>query len=230
MNPVKAIFQSTPGKKYLMATSGLLLLLFVIGHMLGNLQIFLGKETLNAYGAFLKSEPLLLWGARVGLLVLLAVHLWAAITLTMANRRARPLGYRVGHPSGAGYASRTMALSGIIILAFVIYHLMHFTLGTVDADLLRFRDDAGRHDIHRMVIEGFSRPLVSGFYILSMGLLCFHLSHGAASLLQSLGLCSGRGRAWSVRLAHFLAWGIFLGNSSIPIAILLGYGGEALAP
>lgn len=228
MNGITTIFHSTIGKKYLMAITGLLLVLFVIGHMLGNLQIFLGPETINAYGAFLKGRPVLLWSARSGLLAAAAVHVWAAATLAARNRAARPTFYRVKRFAGASYASRTMIWSGLIVLAFIVYHLLHFTVGVVDPALLQLRDEAQRHDIYRMVILGFSHPLVSGFYILSMALLCAHLRHGSSSLLQSLGFRAGWQRVWADRLASVLAWGVFVGNSSIPLAILLGYGKEAL--
>ena len=228
MNYITAIFHSTIGKKYLMATTGLLLVLFVIGHMLGNLQIFLGPETINAYGAFLKAKPVLLWSARVGLLVTAAVHVWSAATLAARNRAARPASYRVKRFAGASYASRTMIWSGFIVLAFIVYHLLHFTFGVVDPALLRLRDEAQRHDVYQMVVLGFSHPLVSGFYILSMAMLCVHLRHGSSSLFQSLGFRAGRQRVWADRLAAVLAWGVFVGNSSIPLAILLGYGKEAL--
>ena len=228
MNLFTAIFHSTLGKKYLMAITGLLLIFFVIGHMVGNLQIFLGQESINAYGAFLKSKPGLIWGARIGLLGLVVVHIWSAITLSAKNKAARPVAYRVNKSVEASYASRTMIWSGLIVLAFIIYHILHFTVGAVSPDLLALRDESGRHDIYLMVIQGFSHPLVSGFYLLSMALLCSHLSHGTSSLFQSLGFRSGKQKIWANRFALVLAWGIFIGNSSIPVAILLGFGKEAL--
>ena len=228
MNLFASLFRSTLGKKYLMAVSGLALLLFVVGHMLGNLQIFLGQEALNAYGAFLKSKAALLWSARIGLIGLVLIHLWSAITLNAKNNDARPVRYRVNRAVGATYASRTMVWSGIIVLAFIIYHLLHFTLGVTDPSFLELKDEAGRHDIYAMVVQGFNHPLVSAFYIIAMALLCLHLSHGASSLFQSLGFRSGPQKRWADRLALLLAWGIFAGNSSIPIAILLGFGKEAL--
>lgn len=228
MNGITAIFHSTIGKKYLMAITGLLLVVFVIGHMLGNLQIFLGPETINAYGAFLKGKPALLWSARVGLLVTAAVHIWSAVTLAARNRAARPTSYRVKRFASASYASRTMIWSGLIVLAFIVYHLLHFTVGVVDPALLQLRDESQRHDVYRMVVLGFSHPLVSGFYILSMAILCAHLRHGISSLFQSLGFRAGGQRVWADRLALVLAWVVFVGNSSIPLAILLGYGKESL--
>lgn len=211
-----------------MAITGLLLVLFVIGHMLGNLQIFLGPETINAYGAFLKAKPALLWSVRGGLLAAAAAHVWSAAALAARNREARPTSYRVRRFAGASYASRTMIWSGFIVLAFLVYHLLHFTFGVVDPALLQLRDEAQRHDVYQMVVLGFSHPLVSGFYILSMALLCAHLRHGSSSLLQSLGFRAGRQRIWADRLSAVLAWGVFVGNSSIPLAILLGYGKESL--
>lgn len=222
----KGILHSTLGKKYVMAISGLLLLFFVIGHMLGNLQIFLGREPLNAYGAFLKSKPIMLWMARIGLLGLVIIHIASAIALTKQNRAARPIGYRIKESIGASYASRTMIWSGMIVFAFIIYHLLHFTIGVVDPELLTMKDEAGRHDIYSMVVKGFRSPIISGFYIFSMALLCFHLSHGAGSLFQSLGMCSGKKKIWARRLALGLAWVIFIGNSSIPLAVLMGLGNE----
>ena len=158
----------------------------------------------------------LLWVARLGLLATVAVHIWSAITLSAKNRAARPVTYKVNRSVAASYASRTMIWSGLIVLAFIIYHLLHFTVGAVNPELLALRDEAGRHDIYLMVIQGFSHPLVSGFYLLSMALLCSHLSHGTSSLFQSLGFRSGQQKIWANRLALLLAWGIFLGNSSIP--------------
>ncbi len=224
MNPIAAVIRSTIALKYLMAITGLLLLLFVIVHMLGNLQLFLGKDAINAYGALLKSMPVMLWSFRIGLLLLVAVHLGSAVILVIRNRQARPQDYEVRRAVGASFASRTMVFSGLIVLAFVIYHLLHFTVGAVDPSLLKLQDDQGRHDIHRMIVVGFKHPLVSGFYVLSMALLCLHLRHGASSFLQSLGWCSVSGRLWAQRLALGLAWTIFVGNSAVPIAVLLGYG------
>ena len=211
-----------------MAITGLMLILFVLGHMAGNLQIFLGADTLNAYGAFLKSKPALLWGARGGLLLLVAVHIWSAITLSAKNKTARPVAYRVNRAVGASYASRTMVWSGLIVLAFIIYHILHFTVGAFDPESLALKDDQGRHDIFKMVVQGFSHPLVSAFYIFAMALLCSHLSHGISSLFQSLGFRSSQQKVWADRLAFVMAWAIFIGNSSIPLAILLGFGKEAL--
>src|SRR5215831_6916002 len=130
MNNIKSIFLSSLGKKYLMAISGFFLFLFVIGHLVGNLQVFLGPEAINRYGHFLQSNLELVWPARIGLLVMVGLHIWSAAKLSIENRAARPVSYATYQPKGSTYASRTMLMSGLIILAFIIYHLLHFTAQT----------------------------------------------------------------------------------------------------
>src|SRR5437868_2747257 len=127
VNVLSNIFRSSPGKKYVMAVSGLIMFLFVIAHLAGNLQIFLGAEALNRYGHFLQSNPELIWPARLFLLLMLVLHIWAAIKLSLENKAARPVGYAHWQPAGATYASRTMLMSGIIVFVFVAYHLLPFT-------------------------------------------------------------------------------------------------------
>src|SRR5262249_17295789 len=157
-----------------MAITGLALFVFVIGHMAGNLQIFLGREVINKYAAFLKSMPGLLWTARVSLLALVIMHITAALQLVSANSDARPQKYATGKPVAASYASRTIFVSGLVIFAFIIYHLMHFTLGVTNPELISLKDpiDPLHHDVYGMMVRGFSNPFVSGFYILAMALLC----------------------------------------------------------
>jgi succinate dehydrogenase / fumarate reductase cytochrome b subunit len=205
-----------------MAISGFVLFLYVIVHMLGNLQVYLGPEALNAYAHFLKSKPGLLWTARIVLLVLTIVHIVTALQLASENRGARPVRYSTGKPTAASLASRTMVISGIILFAFIVYHLMHFTVGVTDPEYLRLRDPAGNQDVYQMVVLGFSNPWVSAFYILSMGLLCLHLSHGVGAMFQSLGLRNKANVNAVLTFARVSAVIIFLGNCSIPISILAG--------
>lgn len=215
-------YRSSLGKKYVMAVSGLLLFLFVIVHMLGNLQVYLGPEPMNNYAAFLKSKPSLLWAARTGLFILAVLHISSALQLAAENRAARPERYSEGKPI-ASFASRTIVVSGLILFAFVIYHLMHFTLGVTNPEYLQLRElTTGHHDVYRMVVLGFSNPWVTSFYILSMGLLCLHLSHGVASSFQSLGLRNNSNLRAVQRFARLAAVVIFVGNCSIPISILTG--------
>ena len=195
---------STIGRKILMALSGLLLVFFVMGHMLGNLQIFLGPDVINAYAY--KLHELLpasaLWAVRLVLLGTIAVHLWAAITLTLDNRKARPQSYLEDKVVQASYSSRTMRMSGIILLAFIIFHIAHFTsvlcLGS-NTKVRCSRKDYGTlvqngevvmkngHEIttfnvNDMMVSGFEVWWVSAFYIIATGLLCMHLTHGFSSM------------------------------------------------
>ena len=208
MSVVKNILGSSLGKKFIMAVSGCVLFLFVIAHLAGNLQVFLGPEALNRYGHFLQSNPELIWPARLFLLLMVGLHIWSATKLSLENTAARPVGYAEYHPVASSLASRTMMMSGSIIFIFIIYHLLHFTaqvkyINLTGQNFVDFTDPQKRHDIFKMMVVGFNNLWVSGFYILGMALLCLHLSHGASSLL-------------------------FLGYTSIPVAILLGYGKEAL--
>src|SRR5262245_11823286 len=219
MSWLASIFKTSIGKKFIMAASGLVLFGFVIGHMLGNLQIFLGPEALNAYGEFLKSKPSLLWTVRLGLLLMVVLHILTSVQLTLENRAARPVGYAVGKPPAASYASRTLFMSGLVIFAFLVYHLLHFTLGVTNPEFMYLEDSLGRHDVYRMSVLGFSQPLVSFFYIFAMGLLCLHLSHGVSSWAQSLGWRS-KNSVGIDRFAKGAALAIFLWNYSIPLAVL----------
>ncbi|MCX7914875.1 MAG: succinate dehydrogenase cytochrome b subunit, partial [Verrucomicrobiae bacterium] len=188
MKLVVAVFQSSLGKKYVMAVTGLVLVLFVIGHMLGNLQVFLGREKLNQYAAVLKASPGLLWGVRGVLLVAVGLHLLSAALLLRQNSDARIVENERREPVDSTLASRTMIASGIILFTFIVFHLLHYTAHQIDPSCAEMRDAAGRHDVYGMVVRGFSNPVVSGFYIFSMALLCMHISHGASAMFQSLGL------------------------------------------
>ena len=220
-------FRTSLGKKYVMAVTGFALLIFVIGHMVGNLQFFLGPNQINAYGNFLQTTPEILWSARIGLLIMVILHLYAAFTLWAENRAARPLGYGEYKPVAASFASRTMIMSGLIIAAFVIYHLLHYTvqvkaINLTGQDFIPLHDEKGRHDIYRMMVFGFSNPWVSAFYLIGVGLLCTHLSHGASAMFQSVGWKTRPYGPWIDRLAQAGSIILFLGYASIPLAVLTG--------
>jgi succinate dehydrogenase / fumarate reductase cytochrome b subunit len=209
-------YDSTVGKKVVMAVSGIVLFIFVIGHMLGNLQFFEGPEKLNAYGRFLRVEPVLLWGARITLLVMVLLHIWSSILLARIKLQARPTGYVKKKAIHSSYASRTMYWSGPIIAAFVIYHLLDFTAGIVNPGYQE-------GEIYANVVHSFSNPLVAAFYILAMLLLCVHLYHGAWSMFQTLGAGSPR---YTPLLRHFagvMSIILFLGFISIPVSVLAGW-------
>lgn len=221
MNFLSRLFGTSLGKKYIMAITGFALFLFVIVHMLGNLQVYIGRDAMNSYAELLKSRPALLWTARAGLLLVAVLHIISALQLAADNRASRPERYATGKPI-ATFASRTILVSGLIVLAFIVYHLMHFTLGVTNPQYLDLHDPLNRHDVYGMVIQGFSNPFVSGFYIISMGLLCLHLSHGVSSLFQSLGIRRKSSLLAFNRFAQISAVIIFIGNVSIPISILAG--------
>jgi succinate dehydrogenase / fumarate reductase cytochrome b subunit len=227
MSLIKGIFGSSLGKKYVMAVSGMALFLFVVGHMVGNLQVFLGPEAINAYGHFLQSKKELVWAARLGLLTMLVLHIWSAIKLSQENRAARSSKYGYYKAVAASYASRTMLVSGLVIFTFVIYHLLHFTVrakgvNLTGVDFGTLADAERRLDIYNMIVQGFSQPIVSIFYIVSMALLSLHLSHGVAAMFQSLGWKNKKYGAFIDRLALVAAGVLIVGYSSIPLAVLTG--------
>jgi len=222
MNMLLRLVTSSLGKKFLVAITGAGLFLFVIGHLVGNLQIFLGPESINRYGHFLQTTPEILWPARIGLLAFVIIHIWTSIALTLENRAARATRYEVKELVAASLASRTMIWSGSIIFAFVLFHLAHYTLLIVHPEFRELHDANGWHDIYRMMVLGFSNYWVSGFYVLAIGLLCIHLSHGVGAMFQSLGLKNEAYAAIIDRLAVVIAVLIFLGYISIPIAVMMG--------
>lgn len=230
MSGLFRILNSTVGKKYLMAASGAGLFLFVTGHMIGNLQVFLGPEALNRYAHFLQNLGELLWGVRLGLLGLIGIHIWTAISLSLENKAARPVDYSHGKtPVAASLASRTMLGGGMIVALFIVYHLLHFTVRVegVNGTEIAFaalKTPEGHPDVYAIVVAGFRVWYVSAFYVLAVGCLCLHLSHGASAMFQSLGL---RSHAWWPVLSKgTLIWSVilFLGYAAIPGAVLLGLG------
>lgn len=214
--------QSSIGKKALMAVSGLVLLGFVIAHLLGNLQIFLGPEAINAYAVKLRHYGALLWVARGVLLLALLLHVWTSIQVTVENRRARGGRYAVYRPGVTGVAARSMMLTGVLLLSYIAYHLLHFTFRTVHPELVHATDALGRHDVYRMMVRSFQDPGISAAYVAGMAALCLHLSHGFGSAFQTLGLNTERTIPLTTALSRLLAGLIFLGYTSIPAAVLLG--------
>ena len=215
--------KSTVGRKAVMAVSGLILLLFVAGHMIGNLQVFLGQEALNSYADHLQSLPVLLWPVRLFLLLVLLLHMAVSISLAWENKTARPVPYAYQDTVQAGYVSRTMVVSGVVIFTFIVYHLLHFTFGTTHPQYFQLTDSKGRHDVYSMVILSFRDLWVSGSYVAAMAVLCAHLSHGIQSLFQSLGFNNEKSRPFFEKLAIAASIMIFIGNSFIPFAVLMGF-------
>jgi succinate dehydrogenase / fumarate reductase cytochrome b subunit len=224
-------WSSSIGKKLIVALTGLVLVLFLAGHMVGNLLVFAGREAFNDYAIFLHNSlhGAGIWIARSGLLVALVLHVAATISLVRQNRAAR-VPYEFQNTIQASKSSRLMIWTGLTILLFVIYHLLHFTVRVgntyssyVDPAYLA-KTGLLRHDAWKMVIDGFSVWYVSAFYILAMTVLCSHLGHGVASIFQTLGINSKKSRP----LIELISWGytavIWLGFVSIPVAVFFGLG------
>ncbi|MDQ6676062.1 MAG: succinate dehydrogenase cytochrome b subunit [Acidobacteriota bacterium] len=210
-------YDSTVFKKAVMAITGLILFAFVVGHLIGNLQIYEGPEKLDAYGHFLHSIPVALWTTRIVLLVAVCLHIIATIQLARLKTAARPIGYVKKDNSHSSYASRTMYWSGPIIALFIIYHILHLSLGVAQPN--GFVEGS----VYKNVVLGFQNWFVSGFYIVAMAMLCLHLYHGVYSMFQSLGLHHPNYTPFIKKFAATMAILIALGNISIPVAVLAGW-------
>lgn len=244
MNLAAALFKSSIGRKIVMAVTGLVLLGFVTGHLIGNFHVFGAPEEINGYAHFLQGLGPVLWLVRLFLLACVGLHIWAAVVLSLENWKARPEEYNHKKWLQASLASRWMKWSGLMVLAFLIYHLLHFTIGVNsgafigdafkanheyvmqhDFHLLGFllvTKGTVVHDVHHMMVQGFLNPLVSAAYVIAIGLLAFHLWHGIESMFQTLGLKTNRWSAALKFLARAYCLAYFAGNAFIVGAILSG--------
>jgi succinate dehydrogenase / fumarate reductase, cytochrome b subunit len=219
------LYRSTIGKKAIMAVTGLMLVGFVIAHMAGNLQMFIGPEKMNRYAAFLQGLGELLWVARLGLLVATILHVVMAVQLTQIKRNARPIGYEQRTPQVSTWGSRSMRWGGFVLLVFIVFHILHFTTGTVFpmASAPDAQYPAYTHtDVYGNVISAFRNPWVSAFYIVSMLFLMLHLFHGAWSSVRTLGLTKPSRNPLHRRVSTAIAVLVWLGFTAIPVAVLLG--------
>ena len=194
--------------------------------MSGNLLVFVSPEAINAYAKKLKTLPLnLLWVIRIVLLACVVAHVGTAIALTRANRAARPNNYRVKATIQASYASRTMPMSGMIVLSFIIFHILHYTTHSIfDYSQLYYQSGSEEYfNVYNMIVLGFSKWYVSLFYIIAVALLCLHLPHGFSSMFQSLGLRNQKWRGPLTRVAQAYSLIIFIGFISVPIAVMAGW-------
>jgi succinate dehydrogenase / fumarate reductase, cytochrome b subunit len=215
---IDSYWSSSIGKKLVVALTGLALVVFLAGHLSGNMLMYVGREAFNEYAHFLHSmlHGMGVWVARVGLLVVLVLHVAATISLTRQNRAARqPYEYKATQQ--ASKSSRIMVISGLTILAFVIFHILHFTV-RVNSDLAAL----GANDPFGMVVVGFKNPLVVLFYVIAMTLLCSHLSHGVASIFQTLGLRSKKVQSTIRTFSIGYSLLIWAGFISIPLSVLTG--------
>ncbi len=219
---VHRVLSSTIGIKIVVGLTGAGLFAFVVQHMLGHLLMFMGADAYNQYAENMQSLGALKWSVRALLLVGVILHIWGTVSLTARNRRARPERYVQDKKVAASWASRTMIISGLILLGFIVYHLAHFTFGWTHPDVFAMHDQVGRHDVYAGMVIAFADPVISGFYIGCMALLCMHLSHGVASMFRSLGLMNGRFRKAEEQLAFVSAAVVFLGFVSVPVAVIAG--------
>jgi succinate dehydrogenase / fumarate reductase, cytochrome b subunit len=215
-------YRSSVGKKMVVAVTGIVLIAFVIGHLLGNLQIFLGPDWVNSYAEHLRALGVFLWVIRIFLLGNVLLHIFYTISLAIENRRARPVDYAKRNHVKASFASRHMVVSGLVVFAFIIFHLLHFTARKFNPRFPLLQADPLNHnDVYSMMVYGFQNVYISAFYIIGLFFLTLHLTHGASSFFQSLGL---NDKELTPRLAtagRILAWLIFVGYTSIPVAVLL---------
>lgn len=209
-------YQSSIGKKTVMAVTGFLLFIFVVIHMIGNLQVFEGPEKINSYAVFLRKFPSLLWIARAGLFISVVLHSLAGIQLKLQNWRSRGARYTVYTPIESTWSSRNMIWTGLMIVSFVVYHLLQFTFGTVLPGFIHL-------DPYHNLVLGFSYWPVSAVYGLSMVLLGLHLYHGVWSMFQSMGLNAPRYDGWRRVFATGITVVLVGGNLSMPVAVLAGW-------
>ena len=205
-----------------MAITGTLLLLFVIGHLVGNLQVFLGQETFNSYAAFLQGLGGMLWVVRVALLSIFLLHILTALQLRSLNSAARPVGYAQQATLKASPSSLYMLETGIVILIFLIVHLLHFTVHALHPEFASLHDAKGRHDAYTMLILGFRSAPYAWGYIFCMVMLGSHLSHGISSAFQTLGFYHSYFQPRIKTLGVLIGWGIALGYIVLPLSVQLG--------
>jgi succinate dehydrogenase / fumarate reductase cytochrome b subunit len=231
MNLLVRPVRSSVGGKFGMALTGLVLMGFVLGHMTGNLLIYGGKEALNDYAHALASRPLLLWPARIFLLTVFLLHIFLGVRSVRRDMAARPIGYVREKALYASWPARHMMLTGLVVLAFVIYHLLHFTFGVIDPSDFKTKlpewpsptDPKALPDVAGMVVRGFEQPLIALSYVFFQAFVVLHLWHGAGSWFQHLGLNRSGYDRYIRGFAVVVATVVLIGNCSIPLAILFGW-------
>ncbi len=242
-------FSSVIFNKVVMAATGFILVMFLLGHCLGNMQVFLGREVFNSYAHFLQvSSGELIWMVRIVMLISIVLHVYTSLKLKFINLAAKPEGYSVKRFVKSTIYSRTMIYTGILIFLFATYHLLHFTVGVTNPEYKQYVENYGpsvsnpffeahglssgdsagifeRHDAYKMVITGFSNPLISIFYIFAVIMLGFHLSHAIQSMFQTLGWSGPKISPILISLSKIIGLVLALGFASVPFAVLVfGYG------
>ena len=217
MTHLQKFWESTVGKKVVMGITGLMLVGFVILHMIGNLQFFLGPDRFNAYSKLLQVDLIeITWAMRAGLLAAVAFHILAAWQVTQRNNAARPTGYSKREPQVTTYAARTMRWGGVYLLLFIIYHILHFTTGTVHPAFSHLQ-------AYGNVVIGFQVVWVGLFYLGAMAFLALHLYHGVWACFRSLGLAPPSNDPLARRVALLIAIAVPAGLSLLPLSVMLGF-------
>lgn len=216
------LFHTSIGSKLMMATSGLVLVVFLTGHLLGNMKVFQGPEALNEYAAWLQGHPLL-WVIRLTMLSIFLLHVVNGVRLAIENRAARPQRYL--HPATVqtNFAARHMMFSGVLVLSFLVYHLLHLTLGAVEPQFAQLLDAKGRVDVYARVVLGFSDPWITGSYLVALVLLGLHLQHAIGSLVQTLGFNHESYQRLICNLVWLLVVSLVVGFASIPLSVWFGW-------
>lgn len=218
----KGVWTTTVGLKVLMAVSGLVLAVFVLFHMAGNLQIFLGREAYNDYAAFMQNLGGLLWLARLILLGMLAAHVISAMKLAGRNRAARPVRYDSWRARATTPHARLMLLTGIVVLLYIVYHVLHFTAEVVHHDLVDLTDPTGRRDVYNAFVSSFQNPAITTVYVLANIALASHLAHAMSSIFRTLGLAVGKWRKPLMSVGPIYGAVVGIGNVLMPLACLFG--------
>lgn len=215
-------WRSTIGLKVMMAVSGVGLVGFAVVHMLGHLKMFEGRDAYNGYAEFLQSLGAIKWGLRLGLLAAVVLHIYCGIELSLRNRMARPVRYEAQKLQRATPYGRAMLLTGVAFVAFILYHLAHFTLGWVHPEYFDGRDALGRPDVYANFVLSFQEPAITVLYLIATVAVSMHVAHAASSMLRTLGLSSGRWRSVCERLGPALGILLMVGFASVPLACLFG--------
>jgi succinate dehydrogenase / fumarate reductase cytochrome b subunit len=222
MSWIVRLMKSSLGAKYVMAVTGAGLFAFLVGHIAGNLLLYVGQDAMNQYAVGLRNLPYgLLWIARGGLLVFFLAHVITAYSLASQNKAARPRAYAFEDTFKASYASRTMARTGTIVLLFVLYHLAHYTFRITNY-AGPYIDNQGRDDVYTMVVAGFQQPFISITYVAAMLVLGYHLSHGLSSMFQSVGLNHSKYNPFFRKIMPLIGWVVTLAGATTPLAVLFG--------
>lgn len=218
------VWRSTIFQKWVMAITGILLVLFLVGHLSGNLLIFLGPDAMNGYAVGLRElfHGGALWIARLGLIVMFVLHVRAGIILSQRNRKAKGVRNQKFEARSSTVASRSMLYTGLLVLFYVVYHLAHFTWGAAHSEFYHFTDALGRHDVYRMVVESFRQPTIVAAYVLAMAVTGLHLNHAIASAFQTLGVSHPRYTPLIKLAGPAISIGLVLGFLSVPLAIAFG--------